>query len=86
MSKPDKYESKAIIELRRKANFKFNNGRLAMLCPFCSKVLKEGKDFTEIERKASIGEATIRLHLCDECKQREIDNFKYPEPVDENNI
>ena len=48
-----------------KAKFKFNGGYGALLCSHCSKIVKEGKDFTEEEWEASIvtGKQIGRAHV-----------------------
>lgn len=38
--------------MKQKAIFKWNSGNLALICSKCSKIIKEGKDFTEEEVKA----------------------------------
>lgn len=53
-----------------KAKFKFNGGYGALLCSHCSKIVKEGKDFTEEEWEACRGEKKIKPVFCDECKER----------------
>lgn len=39
--------------------FKYNNGRLAILCNECSVIIKIGKEFNEEEKEAVIGRKTI---------------------------
>lgn len=56
--------------MKNKAIFKFNNGNLALLCSKCSKIIKEGKDFTEDERLACGGVKYMEPQYCDECKPK----------------
>ena len=51
------------------ATFKFNNGRGALLCSKCNKIIKVGKDFTKKEWKALRGEIKIPPQYCKECKE-----------------
>jgi len=61
--------------MKKRAVFKFNGGMFALLCSKCSKIIKEGRYFTEEERKASKGEIKIPPQYCDECAE-ELDKFE----------
>lgn len=54
-----------------KAVVKFNNGNLAVLCSYCYKILKTGKDLTNDELFLIVGEDNNRLpaQYCDDCKK-----------------
>ena len=51
-----------------KAIIKFNGGKLALLCHSCRVIIKEGKEFTEEEKKYAKGELTyICPQYCVKC-------------------
>ena len=52
-----------------KAKFKFNDGKSALLCTNCNKIIKEGFQFVEIEFKALKGEVILPPYYCKECKK-----------------
>ena len=52
----------------KKAVFKFNGGKLALLCSKCGVIIKTGKYFTKSEKHAAIGEKSIPAQYCDKCK------------------
>jgi len=52
-----------------KAIFKFNNGKGALLCSKCRTIIKEGKDFTEKENKAVLGEIELKSQYCNKCQK-----------------
>lgn len=58
--------------MKKKAHFKFNNGNLAIICSKCSKIIKEGKDFTEEEMRACQGKAGFHIppYYCEQCKSK----------------
>lgn len=62
--------------MKNKAIFKWNSGNLALLCSKCSKIIKEGKDFTEEEKKACRGECGFHIppRYCEQCKSIENEN------------
>jgi hypothetical protein len=49
---------------------KFNSGNLAILCSKCSKIIKEGKDFTEEELDAVQNSTKLSAYYCDGCKTK----------------
>jgi hypothetical protein len=53
-----------------KCRFKFNGGKLAMLCSNCSKIIKIGIDFSEKEKNAAYGEKFLEPQHC----SQEFDN------------
>lgn len=56
--------------MRDKAIFKFNNGKLALLCSNCRIILKIGKQFTKEESLALKGEIYLKPQYCDKCKTK----------------
>jgi len=52
----------------KKALFKFNGGKMALLCSNCRKIVKKGHEFTLDELAASQGEGVIGPQYCEECK------------------
>ena len=63
-------------KMKQKAIFKWNSGNLALLCSKCSKIIKEGKGFTEEEKKACQGKAGFYIlqQYCEQCKEKEKEN------------
>lgn len=61
------------VDDEERAILKFNNGRLAILCSGCSKILKVGTEFTEEENKFAKGETTIPPQFCENCKPNSYD-------------
>ena len=59
--------------MKNKAKFKFNNGNLSLNCSKCNKIIKDGKDFTELEMIAcrNISMYYLPPQYCDECKRKE---------------
>lgn len=51
-----------------KANFKYNNGRGALLCSKCHVIIKSGAGFTKEEWRAIRGEIYLPPQYCDKCK------------------
>ena len=57
---------------KRTATFKLNGGAGALLCSYCSKIIKIGKDFTEEEREAAYGDGYLEPQYCGvECESEE---------------
>ena len=56
--------------MKNKAIFKFNSGHLALLCSKCSKIIKEGKDFTIEEMRACQGKLYLEPKYCEQCKSK----------------
>lgn len=59
--------------MKNKAKFKFNNGNLALLCSKCSKIIKEGFQFTEEEKKACQGKKYMPPQYCEKCEEEKND-------------
>lgn len=58
--------------MKNKAIFKFNNGRLALLCSNCKTIIKIGKDFSKEELKAcSKSDYYLSPQYCNECKKNQ---------------
>lgn len=55
-----------------KAIFKFNGGRLAMLCSKCTVIIKIGNDFTQEEHLAAMGKVKLAPQYCEKCKKEMI--------------
>lgn len=53
---------------QERATFKFNNGRGALLCDNCKVIIKEGKDYNEIEEKALSNNYFLPKQYCKKCK------------------
>lgn len=54
-----------------KAIFKFYNGRGALLCSRCSKIIKEGWEMTQKEKDAMGGVDHLEDQYCsEECKKK----------------
>ena len=56
--------------MKSKARFKFNSGNGAMLCSRCNVIIKTGRDFTEDEWKAALGEKYMPPQVCEKCKNK----------------
>lgn len=58
-----------------KAIIKFNNGNLAVLCSYCHKILKTGRELTNEELFLVLGEDKNRLpaEYCESCKEKNYD-------------
>jgi hypothetical protein len=57
-----------------KAVVKFNNGNLAILCSYCYKILKTGKDMTDQELFLVLSENTedyLPAQYCEQCKNKQ---------------
>ena len=57
-----------------KAVVKFNNGNLAILCSYCYKILKTGKEMTDKELFLVLSENDkdfIPAQYCETCKQKQ---------------
>ena len=55
--------------MKKKAKFKWNNGRLAILCSKCNVIIKTGKDFTQDEFEALKGHKYLEPQYCEKCKK-----------------
>jgi len=55
-----------------RAIFKLNNGKGALLCSKCGKIIKIGKDFDEMEKHAYKGTISMMAVYCDEHKYMEM--------------
>lgn len=55
--------------MKKKAIFKLNNGKGALLCSKCSIIIKTGSTFTENEHKAFMGEVKLPSQYCEKCKK-----------------
>ena len=55
-----------------KAVVKFNNGNLAVLCSYCHKILKTGKDLTndELFLVLSKDKNMLEAQYCETCKDK----------------
>lgn len=60
-----------------KAVLKFNNGRMAILCSWCSKIIKTGVDFDEKELAYARGGAKIGMEHCSSCRRRGVEREVY---------
>jgi hypothetical protein len=58
--------------LKHRANFKFNNGRGALLCSSCRVIIKTGVQFSDKETNAMLEKAYLEPQYCENCKQSEI--------------
>lgn len=58
------------------AKIKWNNGNLAICCSKCSKIIKEGKDFTELEWSAIKGKSILPRQYCNNCIEKLIKKDK----------
>lgn len=56
--------------MKPKANFKWNDGNLALLCSNCSVIIKTGKDFSPFEHSAIHGNVSLGPQYCKECKSK----------------
>lgn len=54
-----------------KVIIKFNGSRLALLCSNCSKIIKEGFEFTPEEKQAARGERDLPAQYCEQCVIKE---------------
>jgi|688.fasta_scaffold00087_102 hypothetical protein len=52
---------------KKKAIFKFNGGKGALLCSKCSKIIKTGSTMTEEEILAMKGKASLEAQYCEDC-------------------
>jgi len=52
----------------KKAIFKFNGGKLALLCSKCRRIVKRGHEFSLEELAAAQGEGAIGPRYCEKCK------------------
>ena len=59
-------------DVKERAIFKFNNRKGALLCSKCAVIIKIGKDYTEEERLAAIGEIELEPQYCEKCKKEMI--------------
>ena len=50
--------------------FKFNGGLSALLCSGCSVIIKTGKDFTDREKSAFLGDTHLQARYCKRCKMK----------------
>lgn len=55
--------------MKNKAKFKWNNGKLALLCSNCATIIKTGKDFTQDEFEAIKGNKDLESQYCEKCKK-----------------
>ncbi len=55
--------------MKDKAKFRYNNGRLALICSKCSIIIKTGKDFTKDEKKACFDEVHLKPQYREKCKE-----------------
>jgi len=53
--------------MKNKANFKWNNGNLALLCHNCSIIIKTGIDFSKEEIMACKGMKYLEPQYCEKC-------------------
>jgi len=53
---------------RRFITFKFNDGKGAILCGMCRKIIKEGKDFTDEETHGMKHGSMLPAQFCGECR------------------
>ena len=52
-----------------RAQLKFNNANLAIICPKCRVILKTGRDFSDEENKYARGELRkLPEQYCKDCK------------------
>lgn len=58
--------------LSHRANFKFNNGRGALLCASCRVIMKTGAQFSEKETNAMLGKTYLPPQYCENCKEPEM--------------
>lgn len=58
------------MEKIKKAVFKFNGGNLALLCSKCSVIIKEGRDFNNIELLCSKGLGELEACYCEKCTKK----------------
>lgn len=59
----------------KRAIFKFNGGLGAILCSACRKIIKNGVDFSQEEKKAMRGEYELDQQFCEVCKQTQKNRF-----------
>lgn len=52
----------------KKALFKFNGGKMALLCSNCRKIVKKGHEFSLEELAAAQGEGAIAPRYCEKCQ------------------
>jgi len=56
----------------KKATVKFNGGNLAVLCSYCHKILKTGKDLTDDELFLVLSDKNnLPAQYCEECKTKQ---------------
>jgi hypothetical protein len=60
----------------KKATVKFNNGNLAVLCSYCHKIIKTGKELTndELFLILSSDKNMLEAQYCEGCKEKEDQN------------
>lgn len=66
----------------KKATVKFNNGNLAVLCSYCHKILKTGKDLTNDELFLVLSEDknVLPAQYCEQCKNKQNDTRRNQTP------
>jgi len=60
--------------MKNKAAFKFNGGKLALLCAICKVIIKTGRDFTDEELEACHGKKYLPPQYCTNCKDKNENN------------
>ena len=58
----------------KRAIFKLNGGRGAILCSSCRVIIKTGTDFSEEEKLAMMGEYELVEQFCSKCQQSKTNN------------
>ncbi len=56
--------------MKKKAAFKFNGGKLALLCTSCKVIIKTGWEFTVEELEACQGKKDLPPQFCITCKDK----------------
>lgn len=63
-------------------SFRFNNGKITLICPNCDKVIKTGEEMSKEEWEALEGGLDVKSIYCENCKDKEVDL----ESIDKSNL
>jgi len=64
-------------------SFRFNNGKITLVCPNCDKVIKTGEEMTKEEWEALEGGSDTKSIYCDDCKDKVLE---FDDVVEKSNL
>lgn len=66
-------------------SFRFNNGKMTLICPNCEKEIKTGEEMTKEEWDALEGGLNTKSIYCEDCKDKEV-NLDTIDTIDSSNL